>query len=279
MAEERWAALESNPDVLSKFCRKMGVGEQFEVVDVLGVDPDLLSFVPQPVLSLILLFPSRNSDGSRVREKLDVEKHELADKVFFLKQIEGHLDNACGTIAMIHAILNNKELLGLTDGSSPLEKFLEETSGMSYEERGRHLDNFRPVAEVHNSLVEEGQSRVQSSDNVLLKTEHCCPKGLSPFRVRDGCGGSHGRAGRSLQLGTQRHQEVERGRVSSQLCRRVYQREIFCQRPQQHHVLPHGPRHAVAQPHIIIIKILFCMNLVNFGSCQGSGEIICDLSY
>jgi len=166
MAEERWAALESNPDVLSKFCRKMGVGEQFEVVDVLGVDPDLLSFVPQPVLSLILLFPSRNSDGSRVREKLDVEKHELADKVFFLKQIEGHLDNACGTIAMIHAILNNKELLGLTDGSSPLEKFLEETSGMSYEERGRHLDNFRPVAEVHNSLVEEGQSRVQSSDNV-----------------------------------------------------------------------------------------------------------------
>ena len=56
---------------------------------------------------------------------------------------EGHLDNACGTIAMIHAILNNKELLGLTDGSSPLEKFLEETSGMSYEERGRHLDNFR----------------------------------------------------------------------------------------------------------------------------------------
>ena len=36
---------------------------------------------------MILLFPSRNSDGSRAREKLDVEKHDLADKVFFLKQI------------------------------------------------------------------------------------------------------------------------------------------------------------------------------------------------
>ena len=38
MAEERWAALESNPDVLSKFCRKMGVGEQFEVGRVLFVN-------------------------------------------------------------------------------------------------------------------------------------------------------------------------------------------------------------------------------------------------
>ena len=37
MAEERWAALESNPDVLSKFCRKMGVGEQFEVCRVTHV--------------------------------------------------------------------------------------------------------------------------------------------------------------------------------------------------------------------------------------------------
>jgi len=94
------------------------------------------------------------------------ENHEVTDKVYFLKQIEGHLDNACGTIAMIHAILNNKDLLGVTSGNSPLETFMEETKELNYEERGKHLDTFQPVITVHNSLVEEGQSRVLSSDNV-----------------------------------------------------------------------------------------------------------------
>jgi len=115
---------------------------------------------------MVLLFPSKNPDGSRAREKLEVENHALSDKVYYLKQIEGHLDNACGTIAMIHAILNNRGLLGLEGGNSHLENFYNETLGMTYDDRGKHLDSHQEIATVHNSLVEEGQSRVVDSDNV-----------------------------------------------------------------------------------------------------------------
>merc|ERR1712154_468305 len=164
-ADERWAALESNPEVLTGFCHKMGVSPDFEVVDIWGLDPDLLAFVPQPVIAMVLLFPSRNEDGSRAREKLEVERHALSDKIYYLKQIEG-LDNACGTIAMIHAILNNRALLGLEGGVSQLEKFYQDTKDMDANSRGKHLDDHQGLTTVHNSLVQEGQSGVISSDCV-----------------------------------------------------------------------------------------------------------------
>jgi len=165
--EERWAALESNPEVLTNLCHQMGVSSSFEVVDVWGLDPDLLGFVPQPVIAMILLFPSRNPDGSRCKDKLEVDiSHEIVNKTFFLQQISGHLDNACGTIAMIHAVLNNRSLLGIEGGESPLERYYKHTENMNYEDRGKELDNNKEIASVHNSLVQEGQSRRVESDKV-----------------------------------------------------------------------------------------------------------------
>merc|ERR1712098_447325 len=120
---ERWAALESNPEVLTRFCHLMGVKEGWEVVDVWGLDPDLLALVPQPVVSLVLLFPTKNSDGTKARQFNVVEKQEIDDKVYYLRQLEGHLDNACGTIAMLHSLLNNRSILGLEGGEGVVEKF------------------------------------------------------------------------------------------------------------------------------------------------------------
>jgi len=167
VTEERWEALESNPEVLTNFCHQMGVTQAFQVVDVWGLDEDILGFVPQPAIAMVLLFPSKNPDGSRAREKLEVAKHDKSDQIYFLKQIEGHLDNACGTIAMIHAILNNRSLLGIEgSGEATLEKFYTETKAMSPEERGKHLDTYQPIAQVHNSLLDAGQSSRVEGDKV-----------------------------------------------------------------------------------------------------------------
>jgi len=164
--EERWAALESNPEVLTKFCHLMGVEEEWEVVDVWGLDPDLLALVPQPVVSLVLLFPTKTADGSKARQFTMVEKHEVGDQVYFLKQLEGHLDNACGTIAMVHSLMNNRAMLGLEGKQGVGEKFYNETKDMDGDKRGKYLDTFQDIVTVHNMLVGEGQSNMVQSEKV-----------------------------------------------------------------------------------------------------------------
>jgi len=164
--DERWAALESNPEVLTKFCHLIGVPNQWQVVDVWGLDPDLLALVPQPVVSLVLLFPTRNSDGTKARQFSKVEEHVVGEKVYYMRQLEGHLDNACGTIAMLHSLLNNRSVLGLEEDHRVVEKFYNQTKDMDGEQRGKYLDTYEEIMDVHNKLVGEGQSHMVQSEKV-----------------------------------------------------------------------------------------------------------------
>jgi len=164
-SSERWAALESNPEVLTNFCHLMGVSSQWEVVDIWGLDPDLLAFVPQPVVALVLLFPTKDSQGQKTRERILVEDHPVSGGTYYLTQTDG-LTNACGTVAMVHAILNNRDLLGIEGGKGLLENFYQETKDKGFDERGKCLDGSSEIGSVHNSLVAQGQSGQVEQDKV-----------------------------------------------------------------------------------------------------------------
>ena len=55
---QRWLPIESNPEVMNKFLHNCGLPEdKWAISDVYGLDEALLAMLPQPVLSLMLLFP------------------------------------------------------------------------------------------------------------------------------------------------------------------------------------------------------------------------------
>lgn len=83
-----------------------GVPTTWQFADCFSLDEELLSMIPQPCISFILLFPSPD----REEEELVRSSSPKTEGVFFMRQL---LDNACGTIAVIHSILNNKDILCL----------------------------------------------------------------------------------------------------------------------------------------------------------------------
>lgn len=90
--------MEANPSVLTKFAKDLGLtSDEFVFGDMWGIEPDLLSFLPQPVIACILLFPSKERGSFKHVESLPMPENASP---FFLRQIKD-LDDACGTIAMV----------------------------------------------------------------------------------------------------------------------------------------------------------------------------------
>ncbi|XP_069194485.1 ubiquitin carboxyl-terminal hydrolase isozyme L3 isoform X2 [Procambarus clarkii] len=157
----RWLPLESNP----AFLAELGVPASWTIHDVYGLEDELLSMVPQPVGAVILLYPF-NEKGKEFMtkndEELEAEGQEVPEKVYFMKQFVG---NACGTVALIHAIANNVDKIELGDGA--LKDFLEKTTSLSPEERGHALESDEGISKAHDESAQEGQTEAPERDAVV----------------------------------------------------------------------------------------------------------------
>lgn len=153
MSQTRWLPLESNPEVMNKYLRQLGVKKDWEFVDVFTFDQEMLSLIPRPVVAVLLLFPlSEQSQGTAIGKEVE------APEVYFIKQSIG---NACGTIGLIHALLNNADQLGF-DKEKHLSKFLGDTKNLTPQERGKLLESDSAFEDVHEEVAKEGQTRVPS---------------------------------------------------------------------------------------------------------------------
>uniref|UniRef100_A0A8D3DNJ8 Ubiquitin carboxyl-terminal hydrolase n=2 Tax=Scophthalmus maximus TaxID=52904 RepID=A0A8D3DNJ8_SCOMX len=151
-----WTAMEINPEMLNKMMCKLGVGDSWRFVDVLGLEGEQLSAVPTPCCGLMLLFPLTQQHESFRQQQADKVAED--SKVYFLKQT---IVNSCGTIALLHAAANNKSKLTF-DTDSALKKFLDETANMSADDRAKNLANNKAISEAHNEVAVQGQCRPEA---------------------------------------------------------------------------------------------------------------------
>ncbi|XP_061547113.1 ubiquitin carboxyl-terminal hydrolase isozyme L3 [Phycodurus eques] len=163
MSSQCWLPLESNPEVMTKFVRSLGMKQSWQFGDVYGLDPDMLGMVPRPVCAVLLLFPiteKYEAFKQEEEERLKSQQQEVSTDIYFMRQTIG---NACGTIGLIHAVANNLARLEF-EPNSVLKKFLELTCQMSPQERSAFLENDESIRITHESSAQEGQTEAPSLD-------------------------------------------------------------------------------------------------------------------
>ncbi|XP_068143545.1 ubiquitin carboxyl-terminal hydrolase-like [Drosophila tropicalis] len=130
------------------YIHKLGVSPSWSVTDVIGLEDKMLEWITRPVKALILLFPC-----SDAYEKHRSEEHERIKDV-----------NACGTVALIHSVANNKEV---DVSGGVLKNFLDKTVSLSPEDRGKALEEDKEFTAGHQELAQEGQTNASEHKKVI----------------------------------------------------------------------------------------------------------------
>lgn len=161
-----WLPLEANPEVMNKFVHGLGVPSTWGFSDIYGVDAELLDMVPTPVRAVLLLFPiTDETETQRLEEHDRIQRDgQIVDSsVFFTEQTIG---NACGTIALVHAVLNNADQFPLAPGF--FTQFRDKTASLTPSERAAALEQDATIEESHVEASQEGQSEVPGADEVVV---------------------------------------------------------------------------------------------------------------
>ncbi|KAM6499043.1 cysteine proteinase [Amanita muscaria] len=158
----RWIPLESNPEVFNEWAQKSGLAtSQVCFHDVYGLEEELLELVPKPAKAVILLFPldgAIKEQRQKEDEELSKQDQPLVDKtILWIKQT---ISNACGTMALLHAIANTNVTIA---PESALAKFIEHCKGKTPLERAHLLETTPLFTEIHAELAEEGQTPVPTN--------------------------------------------------------------------------------------------------------------------
>lgn len=123
-SKKRWFPLESNPALINSYIQKLGYDTSlYEFVDVFSTEDWALDMIAQPVAAVLMLYPLTKNQTSNTQDDI-VATDAMQDKVWFTKQ---RIGNACGTIGLLHAILNAPEAIRLIREKSWLESFSNDT--------------------------------------------------------------------------------------------------------------------------------------------------------
>jgi ubiquitin carboxyl-terminal hydrolase L3 len=161
----KWLPLESNPELLNGFMKRMGVDEALQFHDVLGLDDELLSMVPQPCVAVCLLFPiaklfSVRADKYRAHKCLSPAQVRQ-QSLLFVEQISD-FGNACGTIACVHIAGNVPGAKMPAD--SPLQQFATKHRGRPAHEVGLALAQADAIHEASEAEAASDAAQTVAPD-------------------------------------------------------------------------------------------------------------------
>jgi ubiquitin carboxyl-terminal hydrolase L3 len=158
--------LENNPAVFNALSAKLGLSPDLEWHDIYSLtEPSLLSLIPRPVLALLVIMPFTPAwRANRMVEDKDkpliYPRKGPQEPVLWFKQTIGE---ACGSIGLIHCLLNGPAKFHVVGGSW-LARIKDEAVDLGMDERAKLLYDSQELEVAHQSVAEMGDSRMPSLD-------------------------------------------------------------------------------------------------------------------
>ncbi|WWC94181.1 hypothetical protein V866_001020 [Kwoniella sp. B9012] len=158
-SSSKWVPLEASPDVFNTWSTPLGLPSSLTFQDLFSLDPEFLQFIPHPHRAVLLLFPSRGKlHDEREREEKDGQGVWKGEGVWWIKQT---IPNACGSIGLLHALLNLPEKgPDALNPDSQLMKFKSASLPLSALDRAKLLDESDFFTQAHTSASQSGQSSI-----------------------------------------------------------------------------------------------------------------------
>ena len=159
-----WLPVESNPEAFNAYAAKLGLDTSaVRFVDVMSTEEWALAMVPRPVLAVLVLFPVKAaSEAHRAAEEAarTAPGAPAGPEAFFVAQT---IPQACGTIALVHAVANCSTQTGgplaLAPGSW-FAKYVAANLAAAPEARCAAMAADAELEAAHGEAVQAGQSAV-----------------------------------------------------------------------------------------------------------------------
>lgn len=160
---KKWFPLESNPTLINDYIQKIGFDTSlYEFLDVFSTEGWALDMIPQPVVAVLLLYPlTKKITENEGNESVALE--DMQDKVWFIKQ---RIGNACGTIGLLHALLNVPEGIRLMSDNSWLANFSDDCPiPLAPVAKAKRLEGDSKIAKLHDEAT-SSENNATSRGNI-----------------------------------------------------------------------------------------------------------------
>lgn len=163
MAKKMFNVLENNPEVMNHLARALGLSDSLSFYDIYSLtDQDLLAFIPRPSLALLVIIPMTPA-WNEARTAEDKDKGEYEGKgeeepVIWFKQTIG---NACGSIGLVHSLLNSEAANYITPGST-LDQIHKNALPKTMLDRARVLEDSAAFEKAHQEAAMLGDTVVDA---------------------------------------------------------------------------------------------------------------------
>ncbi|SGZ46476.1 CIC11C00000005370 [Sungouiella intermedia] len=157
---KRVIPLESNPDIFNALAQQLGLSPVLSFQDVYSItDPDLVAFLPQPVMALIMLFPITESYEA-YRKQQDETTSNDSDGAIWFKQTIG---NGCGLYALLHILANLPRDFIVTNLMLNKNLLLQLSPDMLVEEVSKLVELLEQNIQLDSNYGSQGQTEAPAA--------------------------------------------------------------------------------------------------------------------